>query len=50
MTSRERMVAAMLNQQLDMVRVAPDTSNRAPCRLAGEPFWDICLYQDPPLR
>ena len=49
MTSRERMVAAMLNQQPDMVPVAPDISNMIPCRLTGRPFWDIYLYQDPPL-
>ena len=49
MTSRQRMVAAMLNKQPDMVPVAPDTSNMIPCRLTGKPFWDIYLYQDPPL-
>ena len=49
MTSRERMVAAMLNQQPDMVPVAPDMSNMIPCRLTGKPFWDIYLYNDPPL-
>ena len=43
------MVAAMLNQQPDMVPVAPDISNMIPCRLTGRPFWDIYLYQDPPL-
>jgi uroporphyrinogen decarboxylase len=43
------MVAAMLNQQPDMVPVAPDTSNMIPCRLTGKPFWDIYLYNDPPL-
>jgi uroporphyrinogen decarboxylase len=48
-TSRERMVAAMLNQQPDMVPVAPDISNMIPCRLTGKPFWDIYLYRDPPL-
>ena len=39
----------MLNQQPDMVPVAPDISNMIPCRLTGRPFWDIYLYQDPPL-
>jgi len=49
MTSRERMVTAMLNKQPDMVPVAPDISNMIPCRLTGKPFWDIYLYNDPPL-
>ncbi len=49
MTSKERMITAMLNRQPDMVPVAPDMSNMMPCRLTGKPFWDIYLYQDPPL-
>ena len=49
MTSRQRMLAAMNNQQPDRVPVAPDMSNMIPCRLTGKPFWDIYLYQDPPL-
>ena len=49
MTSRERMIAAMLNKQPDMVPVAPDTSNMIPSRLTGKPFWDVYLYKDPPL-
>ncbi|MFH2068446.1 MAG: uroporphyrinogen decarboxylase family protein [Candidatus Omnitrophota bacterium] len=39
----------MKNGQPDMVPVAPDTSNMIPCKLTGKPFWDIYLYQDPPL-
>lgn len=49
MTSRERMLVAMRNGQPDCVPVAPDTSNMIPCRLTGKPFWDIYLWQDPPL-
>ena len=49
MTSRERMLTAMRNQQPDRIPVAPDMSNMIPCRLTGKPFWDIYLYQDPPL-
>ena len=49
MTSRERMLCAMRNGQPDRVPVAPDFSNMIPCRLTGKPFWDIYLYQDPPL-
>jgi uroporphyrinogen decarboxylase len=43
------MLTAMTNGKPDMVPVAPDTSNMIPCRLTGKPFWDIYLYQDPPL-
>jgi uroporphyrinogen decarboxylase len=49
MTSRRRMIAAMRNKQPDRVPAAPDMSNMIPCRLTGKPFWDIYLYQDPPL-
>ena len=43
------MIAAIWNKQPDMVPVAPDMSNMIPCKLTGKPFWDIYLYQDPPL-
>ena len=33
----------------DCVPVCPDISNMVPVRLTGKPFWDIYLYQDPPL-
>lgn len=33
----------------DHVPVSPDTSNMIPARLTGKPFWDIYLYQDPPI-
>lgn len=49
MTSRQRMMVAMAGGQPDCVPVAPDISNMIPCRLTGKPFWDIYLYQDPPL-
>jgi uroporphyrinogen decarboxylase len=49
MTSRQRMLTAMRNGIPDRVPVAPDMSNMIPCRLTGKPFWDIYLYQDPPL-
>ena len=39
----------MKGDQPDCVPVAPDMSNMIPCRLTGKPFWDIYLYQDPPL-
>ncbi len=49
MTPRERMLIALAGGQADCVPVAPDISNMIPCRLTGKPFWDIYLYQDPPL-
>jgi len=49
MTSKERMLAAMGNGQPDCVPVAPDISNMIPSRLTGKQFWDIYLYEDPPL-
>jgi uroporphyrinogen decarboxylase len=33
----------------DCVPVCPDISNMVPARLTGKPFWDIYVYQDPPL-
>jgi uroporphyrinogen decarboxylase len=48
-TARERMIAAMTNQQADRVPVAPDISNMIPCRLTGKPFWEIYYFADPPL-
>jgi uroporphyrinogen decarboxylase len=49
MTPRERMIAAMTNQQPDRVPVAPDMSNMIPCRLTGKPFWEVYYFADPPL-
>ncbi len=49
MTSRERMIAAIRNQEPDRVPVAPDISNMVPCRLTGKPFWEIYYFQEPPL-
>ncbi|MFB3897015.1 MAG: uroporphyrinogen decarboxylase family protein [bacterium] len=49
MTNKERMLLAITNQVPDRVPVAPDISNMIPCRLTGKPFWDIYLYNNPPL-
>ena len=49
MTSKERMLCAVKNGKPDMVPVAPDISNMIPCKLTGKPFWDIYLYNNPPL-
>jgi len=43
------MMTAMAGRQPDYVPVAPDTSNMIPCRLTGKPFWEIYLYNNPPL-
>ncbi|MCL2361472.1 MAG: hypothetical protein FWC73_06635 [Defluviitaleaceae bacterium] len=49
MTSRERLTTVLKGQIPDHVPVAPDTSNMIPARLTGKPFWDLYLYQDPPI-
>lgn len=49
MTSKERMLTAMVNKTPDKVPVSPDISNMIPAKLTGKPFWDIYYYQDPPL-
>ena len=43
------MLITMRHGTADRVPVAPDMSNMIPARLTGKPFWDIYLYQDPPL-
>ena len=49
MTSKERLLRTIRREPADCVPVTPDTSNMIPARLTGKPFWDIYLYQDPPL-
>jgi len=49
MTSRERLIATLSGKLPDCVPVAPDTSNMIPARLTGKPFWDLYLYQNPPI-
>jgi len=49
MTSKERMLTAMCGGRPDRVPVCPDISNMIPSRLTGKPFWDIYLFQNPPL-
>ncbi|MBC7289282.1 MAG: hypothetical protein H5T86_14830 [Armatimonadetes bacterium] len=49
MTPKERLLTAMRHGIPDRVPVTPDISNMIPARLTGKPFWDIYLYQDPPL-
>ena len=49
MTSRERLLTVMRGEIPDCVPVAPDFSNMIPARLTGKPFWDLYLYNDPPI-
>jgi uroporphyrinogen decarboxylase len=49
MTKRERLLKVLHREIPDCVPVCPDISNMIPARLTGKPFWDIYLYQDPPL-
>ncbi len=49
MTHRERLLKLLKWELPDCVPVCPDISNMVPARLTGKPFWDIYLYQDPPL-
>ena len=49
MNPRARLLAVMHGQLPDCVPVCPDISNMIPARLTGKQFWDIYVYQDPPL-
>ena len=49
MTSKERLLTVLNKQIPDHVPVSPDMSNMIPAKLTGKPFWDIYLYEDPPL-
>ena len=49
MTSKERLLTVLNGGIPDHVPVAPDTSNMIPAKLTGKPFWDLYLYNDPPI-
>jgi uroporphyrinogen decarboxylase len=49
MTPRERLLAVLHGEMPDCVPVCPDISNMVPARMTGKQFWDIYVYQDPPL-
>jgi uroporphyrinogen decarboxylase len=49
MTSRERLLECLAGELPDCVPVAPDFSNMIPARRTGRPFWDLYLYNDPPI-
>ncbi len=49
MNHRERLQTVLRGGIPDHVPVAPDFSNMIPARLTGKPFWDLYLYNDPPI-
>lgn len=49
MTSRERLLKVLKGEIPDCVPVAPDFSNMIPAKLTGKPFWDLYLFNDPPI-
>jgi uroporphyrinogen decarboxylase len=49
MTSRDRLQKVLKREIPDCVPVAPDFSNMIPARRTGKPFWDLYLYNDPPI-
>jgi uroporphyrinogen decarboxylase len=49
MTSRDRLQKVLQGEIPDCVPVAPDFSNMIPARRTGKPFWDLYLYNDPPI-
>ncbi len=49
MKPRERLLTVLQGQVPDCVPVAPDFSFMIPARLTGKPFWDLFLYNDPPI-
>ena len=49
MTSKERLITVLKGEIPDCVPVAPDVSNMIPARLTGKPFWDLYLYNTPPI-
>lgn len=49
MRPRERILAVLHGQLPDCVPACPDISNMIPARLTGKPFWDIYVFQNPPL-
>lgn len=49
MTPKERLLVTMRHGIPDRIPVVPDISNMIPAKLTGKPFWDIYLYQNPPL-
>lgn len=49
MTSRERLLTVLRGGIPDCVPAAPDFSNMIPAKLTGKPFWELYLYNNPPV-
>ena len=49
MNSRQRLNAVMNRHIPDCVPVSPDFSNMIPAKLTGKPFWELYLYNNPPI-
>jgi len=49
MTPKQRLLTVLNGRIPDCVPVSPDFSNMIPARLTGKPFWDLYLYNDPPI-
>jgi len=49
MKPRERLLTVLRGKIPDCVPVAPDFSNMIPARRTGKPFWDLYLYNNPPI-
>jgi uroporphyrinogen decarboxylase len=49
MTPRQRLQTVLRGDLPDCVPASPDFSNMIPARLTGKPFWDLYLYNDPPI-
>ena len=49
MTSKQRIITALRNEQPDQVPVAPDFYEMIPIRLSEKPSWETFVYQDPPI-
>ena len=49
MTSKQRLITALKNEQPDQVPVAPDFFEMIPIRLSDRPSWETFVYQDPPI-
>ncbi|MFX0181595.1 MAG: hypothetical protein ACFE95_00835 [Candidatus Hodarchaeota archaeon] len=46
-STRENIIAALLNEVPDYVPCCPDISNIIPAKKTRKPFWDIYLHKDP---
>ena len=49
MTPKERLLNVLAGKVPDCVPASPDISNMIPARLTGKPFWQLYLYNDPPI-